>query len=166
MIYNFCKNCGSSKVEHVNRTHFRCNDCGHVFYPQPSTAVAAFIIKDDNILLVERLEEPYKNNWVVPSGFIDYGEEPLHALEREMQEELGITIKNPRLFFSQLGKENPGKPILGLYYLVEDFDGTLQAATDEVGRYQFFPLFDPPTMGFTANNEAYKYLLEHEYKKQ
>jgi ADP-ribose pyrophosphatase YjhB (NUDIX family) len=166
MAYNFCKNCGSSKVEHVNETYFKCEDCGHVFYPQPSVAVGAFIVKDEQILLVERLEEPYKNDWVIPSGFIDYGESPLDALEREMQEELGMAIKNPRLFFSQLGRENLEKPILGLYYLIEEFDGKLQAAADEIGQYQFFPLLDPPTMGFTANNEAYKYLIDHEYKKR
>lgn len=83
-----------------------------------------------------------------------------------MKEELDISIKNPKLFFSQLGKENPEKPILGLYYLIKDFDGTLQAATDEIGKYKFFPLLTPPAMGFTANNEAYEYLVEHEYKKR
>lgn len=166
MVYSFCKNCGSSKVENINETHFKCEECGHMFYPQPSAAVGAFIIKANQILLVERLEEPYKNDWVIPSGFIDYGEDPLHALAREMKEELDIEIKNPRLFYSALGKENPNKPILGLYYLIEDFSGNLKAATNEIGKYKFFPLLDPPKMGFTANNEAYKYLVGHEYKEQ
>lgn len=165
MIYNFCKNCSSSEIENINSTHFKCKECGHVFYPQPSAAVAAFIVKNDKVLLVERLEEPYKHDWVIPSGFIDYGEDPLDALTREMKEELGIKIKNPRLFFAKLGTENPNKPILGLYYLVKDFSGDIKPTLDEIGKADFFPITNPPRMGFIANNSAYDYFLEHEYRK-
>ena len=53
--------------------------------------VAALIVKDGKILVCQRTRHqtmPLK--WEVPGGKIEEGEQPRHALERELEEELGV----------------------------------------------------------------------------
>ncbi|MCC6921653.1 MAG: Nudix family hydrolase [Nitrosomonas sp.] len=55
---------------------------------------AAVIVKPDgNFLLTCRPEgKPYAGYWEFPGGKVEAGEAPLHALDRELQEELGIQL--------------------------------------------------------------------------
>ena len=43
-------------------------------YPRPAVTVDLIVLKEINkknhILLIERKNEPYKNNWALPGGFI------------------------------------------------------------------------------------------------
>jgi 8-oxo-dGTP diphosphatase len=53
--------------------------------------VAALIVKDGKILVCQRTRHqtmPLK--WEFPGGKIEEGEQPRHALERELEEELGV----------------------------------------------------------------------------
>ncbi|SER22659.1 8-oxo-dGTP diphosphatase [Nitrosomonas sp. Nm51] len=67
--------------------------------PRPAAVVdvaAAVIVQPDGrFLLTCRPEgKPYAGYWEFPGGKIEPGEAPLHALDRELQEELGIQILN------------------------------------------------------------------------
>jgi mutator protein MutT len=48
--------------------------------------VKAIIINDGRILLLKDL----KGKWELPGGRIDFGESPIEALNRELDEELGV----------------------------------------------------------------------------
>jgi len=52
----------------------------------------AIIIKDDKVLLIKRLNPPYKNYWALPGGFVEYGEKVEDATIREAKEETGLDI--------------------------------------------------------------------------
>lgn len=53
--------------------------------------VAAIILRDDRVLICQRTEEQsFPLQWEFPGGKIEPGEEPVAALERELEEELGI----------------------------------------------------------------------------
>ncbi len=53
--------------------------------------VAAIIVRDDRVLICQRTEEqPFPLQWEFPGGKIEPGEEPVAALARELEEELGI----------------------------------------------------------------------------
>lgn len=57
--------------------------------------VAAAVIKrpDGCVLLAQRpTGKPYEGYWEFPGGKLEPGETPAHALERELREELGLTI--------------------------------------------------------------------------
>lgn len=57
-------------------------------------AAAVIIQPDGRYLLTCRPEgKPYAGYWEFPGGKIEAGEAPLHALDRELQEELGIQIQ-------------------------------------------------------------------------
>lgn len=59
--------------------------------------VSAIIEKDGKILLGQKPQNvgPYPNTWHLPGGGASLGEESLEeALQREIKEEVGITVKD------------------------------------------------------------------------
>ena len=65
-------------------------------YLVPRTAADAIVIKknketsDYELLLITRKKETFHGKLAFPGGHIDYGEDPLIACVRELQEECGI----------------------------------------------------------------------------
>jgi 8-oxo-dGTP diphosphatase len=51
------------------------------------------VVQNEQILLICRAHEPFKNFWDFPGGFLNYGEHPLQGLQREVFEELNIKIE-------------------------------------------------------------------------
>ena len=54
------------------------------------TTVGAIIEKDGKILLTKRNIEPYKGDWCLPGGHIEYFEPAKNAVIREVKEETGL----------------------------------------------------------------------------
>lgn len=60
---------------------------------------AAIITKDDRILLAQRKKGSYMaDRWEFPGGKIREGEKAEKAMEREIMEELGITVGVEKMF--------------------------------------------------------------------
>lgn len=59
----------------------------------PFLATDIIIEKGENIVLIHRAIEPYKNKLVFPAGFVEYGETVEHAAVREAKEETGLKVK-------------------------------------------------------------------------
>src|SRR5687767_8467830 len=57
-------------------------------------AGALFFDEQDNVLLVK---PTYKDGWDVPGGYVEPGETPVEACEREIKEELGLETSLRRL---------------------------------------------------------------------
>lgn len=76
----------------------------------PLITVDAIIEKDDKILLIKRKNEPFKGEWALPGGFVEYGESVEDAIIRESKEETGldITIKTLLGVYSKPGRDPRG----------------------------------------------------------
>jgi ADP-ribose pyrophosphatase YjhB (NUDIX family) len=59
--------------------------------PKPTVDIAATDGK--RVILVKRARNPFKGSWVLPGGFIEYGETVEDAAIREMLEETGIQVE-------------------------------------------------------------------------
>ncbi|HDN83322.1 MAG TPA: NUDIX hydrolase [Candidatus Altiarchaeales archaeon] len=59
----------------------------------PRVTVDAVIIKDKKIVLIRRKNEPFKDFWALPGGFVEYGETVEQAILREVKEETGLDVK-------------------------------------------------------------------------
>lgn len=59
-------------------------------FKNPKGSVTAVIIKDGKLLLLQRNEEPFRDMWDLPGGYMQADERPIDALKREIKEELGI----------------------------------------------------------------------------
>jgi 8-oxo-dGTP diphosphatase len=55
--------------------------------------VAVIIDEQERVLLTKRSIPPFKNMWVMPGGKIDLGEPILTALQREVDEEVGLEVE-------------------------------------------------------------------------
>ena len=92
--FDFCPMCGSRHFEVNNEKSRRCDNCGFVYYMNPSAATAAFIMNAKGELLVERRgKEPAKGTLDLPGGFVDMDETAEQGLRREIMEETGIEIE-------------------------------------------------------------------------
>lgn len=62
--------------------------------------VIGFLIKDDHVLLVKRVKEPWMNRWNGIGGKIKPGETPTQALIRETEEETEIILTNDQVKYA------------------------------------------------------------------
>jgi len=92
---NYCLRCGSSlnTAQRDGRLRKICLNCDWIYFPDPKVAVAALITKGSQVLLVRRANNPARGLWTLPAGFVDAGEDTIAAVEREVLEETGLTIK-------------------------------------------------------------------------
>jgi 8-oxo-dGTP diphosphatase len=89
--------------------------------------VAAIIVRDDQILICQRTRHqlmPLK--WEFPGGKIEPEEQPVDALRRELEEELGIRAKvGPQVALAQYSYGN-GTSVELRFYVVQQFEGEVQ----------------------------------------
>ncbi len=63
-------------------------------YKIPSLTTDIFIFDDDfNFILIKRKNDPYKDYWALPGGFVEYGESVETAAIREAKEETNIDVE-------------------------------------------------------------------------
>jgi mutator protein MutT len=67
-------------------------------YPtKPVVGVGAIMLDGDQILLEKRKNAPGKGKWSVPGGLVELGENVEQAVVREVKEETGLDVCEPRL---------------------------------------------------------------------
>ena len=63
-------------------------------YKIPSLTTDIFIYNEEyDFILIKRKNEPYKDCWALPGGFVEYGECVEDAAIREAKEETSIDVK-------------------------------------------------------------------------
>ncbi|OYT26667.1 MAG: ADP-ribose pyrophosphatase [Candidatus Altiarchaeales archaeon ex4484_96] len=126
--------------------------------PVPSLTVDALIVDGEEILLVKRLNPPYRGLWALPGGFVDYGETVEAAVVRESKEETGLKVDVIRLcgVYSQPDRDPRGHTV-SVVFLCEICGGKLQASSDaaEAG---WFRLDELPELAFDHRQIIADYL--------
>lgn len=98
--FKYCPSCGSSHFEINDEKSKKCNNCGFTYYINPSAATVAFIVNDNNELLVERRSrEPAKGMLDLPGGFVDIDETGEEGVKREVREETGLEVIDTNFLF-------------------------------------------------------------------
>ena len=83
--------------------------------------VVAGILRDDagRVLISQRIEDgPFCGLWEFPGGKIGNGENPVEALARELEEEIGVELLETREFMS-LRHEYPDRSVSIDFYFVD-----------------------------------------------
>lgn len=96
-----CPVCGSDNFNVNDAKSKRCNDCGFVYYLNPSAATAAFILNENNeLLVVVRKQEPARGTYDLPGGFCDMDETAEQGIAREVKEETNLDVTDVQYLFA------------------------------------------------------------------
>jgi ADP-ribose pyrophosphatase YjhB (NUDIX family) len=92
---NFCVRCGHAVEPREAYGAMRpvCPQCGRVHFIDPKVAVGVVIERAGKLLLIRRANDPERDKWSFPAGFVDGGEDPARAAAREAREETGLTVR-------------------------------------------------------------------------
>lgn len=96
----FCGVCGGHMHFHTDISK-RCEMCGKEIWPQLSPAVIVLIHRDADTVLLARGRSFRRDFYGLIAGFVETGETLEEAVQREVMEETGLSIKNLRYFGSQ-----------------------------------------------------------------
>lgn len=130
-IAHFCPNCGAPTHQqpHSGRLRPVCPACGHVVYFDPKVAVVVWIQEGDKLLLIQRAQDPGKDKWALPAGFVEHDEAPEDAAIREVEEETGLLVKIDRLL-DVFPKRDHGLADIVIAYAATITGGTLRPDDD------------------------------------
>ena len=98
--YLFCPICAQKLMRAMidGRERKYCPSCSWVHYINPlPVAIAYTLNSNDELLVVRRAHEPALNEWALPGGFLEAGEEPHEGCLRELMEETALNGKIDRL---------------------------------------------------------------------
>ena len=141
-VSKYCGCCGSNTESSTKERAFVCTNCGHEIYPQISPAVIVAITNGDSILLVRNLRRPKNVRLELVSGYVEIGESFEHAVHREVLEEVGLRVKNVRMY-----KDQPwgisGAHMIGFVAEV-DGDDTIVRQEDEISEAKWYKREEVP----------------------
>ena len=92
-----------------------------------------------NVLVQNKTNHPTWHGWNFPGGHIEKGEYVTPSVIREMREETGLTIENPRLCgIKEFHEIMDGKRYIVFLYVANQFSGELKASAE--GEVFWYPL--------------------------
>ena len=148
---NYCPQCGTAVTlaERFGRQREICPSCGWIHFSDPKVAAAILLEENRRVLLVRRVNEPFRGMWTLPAGFVDSGEDPARAAERECLEETGLTVRATGVLDVIAGREHPRGADFVIVYRGEIISGELQPA-DDADEAHWFERGELPELAFRA----------------
>jgi 8-oxo-dGTP diphosphatase len=134
-------------------------------YPRPAVTADCVVIGwtadgSRQVLLIRRGNEPYKDCWAFPGGFLNMDETLEECALRELKEETGLTPTGEIVelkSFSTVDRDPRGRTIT-VAYLIE-MPLTEVAGGDDAAEAKWFPLEELPPLAFD-HDEILKVAME------
>src|SRR5262249_15283506 len=102
--------------------------------------VRILLMRDDQVLLVKHT---YQKGWYTIGGGVEHKEPPRIAIERELQEEVGVTLLSPPELFAVYYSHYEKRDDYIIFYIGRSF--TQQPVySPEIAESQWFPLEQLP----------------------
>jgi len=162
--YRFCPRCGgqffSKQVKPGEPKRLVCSRCDFIFYLDPKIAACTIVEIEEKIVLLQRAIPPEFGKWVIPGGFVDFGEPVPAAAVRETWEEVRLKVDITDL----VGVYSyPQIPVVVVVYKALVREGHLQAADESLAAGMFAPGEIPwEKLAFSSTRDALKdYFKKH-----
>ena len=92
-----------------------------------------------NVLVQDKKNHPTWHGWNFPGGHVEKGEYVTPSVIREMKEETGLLIENPKLCgIKEFHKLKDGKRYIVFLYIADKFSGELKSSSE--GDIFWYPL--------------------------
>lgn len=119
--------------------------------PMLTVDVLLFSLETDpaSVLLIKRKNEPFKDMWAIPGGFVDMDEEIEAAARREMQEETGLEIGEliQTSWHTKPGRDPRGRTITAVFVSLNEKNLHANAG-DDAADSGWFKLSQLPQLAF------------------
>lgn len=117
-------------------------------YRNPTPTVDGIIASSGKIVLIQRKKEPFKGQYALPGGFVEYGETVEDAVVREVKEETGLETEIVELVgvFSDPARD-PRRHTMSVAYSLRITGGAL-CSGDDAASADYFPLDKLPPLAF------------------
>lgn len=167
-LFNFCPRCAASALSIDEEREIRCGACGFRFFFNTAAAAGCFLFRGDELVLGVRAQEPQRGQLDVPGGFIEFGESLEAGIQREVREEMGVSIENLQ-YLTSAPNHYPfaGVPYrtLDVFFTGNVADGALLTPQDDVAEITFaHPLnLDARQFAFPSTQIAFSQLLKSRF---
>ncbi len=118
--------------------------------------MGAIPIDDDGkVLLARRGIEPFYGDWNTIGGFLEYEEDPMEGLKREVKEETGADCIIKDFIAMKADVYGPGgQALLNTYFTVQLLSGDLKPQ-DDVSELKWFVIDElPQNIAFESDRKA------------
>lgn len=167
--FHYCPNCRSENISFDYRK-FECSDCQMVYYQNVATATAVILRRNDEILFTVRNREPEFGKLDLPGGFTDPDETAEQTCQRELKEELGITIplSNFKYLMSQPNhyeyKTIPYKTCDLIFEATFPEDESIEIEKDEIQEIRWIKLneIEINAIGFVSLRKAVAFYINNQ----
>jgi 8-oxo-dGTP diphosphatase len=120
-------------------------------YPSAYLAADVIVMREDDVLLIRRRDEPFQGFWALPGGFLDAhnddrGETPLQGAVREAREEIGLNLDGKLMFlgvYADPGRDPRGR-VVDFVYLTRVNEDAEVVAGDDAASAVWCPREDIP----------------------
>ncbi len=121
-------------------------------YPRPALTVDAIVLKKTHVvqvLLIQRANEPFKEMWAFPGGFVDMDETVEEAVVRELEEETSLSGIELKQFhtFSAVDRDPRHRTVSVVFYGFAN-EKAKPIAGDDAKNAQWFDLDNLPKLAF------------------
>ena len=104
-----------------------------------------YIFRGEQVLLLKRARPPQVGFWSPPGGKLELGESPQEGCIREIYEETGLTIREPKLRVIQTVIDK-AYPVHWLLFIFRVDDSVGDIHTTDEGELRWIPLGDLDTI--------------------
>ncbi len=122
-------------------------------YPRAALTVDAIVyVKETstiNVLLIQRGQEPFKNKWALPGGFVDMDETLEQACIRELEEETGLKVEAMNQFraYDAINRD-PRHRTISVVFSCKLIEKQKVTGSDDAANAEWFPLNELPDLAF------------------
>ncbi|MFA5853063.1 MAG: NAD(+) diphosphatase [Spirochaetales bacterium] len=156
-VARFCSFCGAPLTDGRGRETEGarvCDACGRAHFPRISPAVIVLVNRGDEILLAHNAKFPTGRHGLI-AGFVELGETLEETVHREVMEEAGIEVGEPRYVKSQPW---PFPDSLMIAFEAEYKSGEARPDGEEIDHLGWFSLNDLPDI--PPRGSVARYLID------
>lgn len=121
-------------------------------YPRPAVTTDCVVItkeQEPKVLLIQRGNEPYKDCWAFPGGFMNMDETAEQCALRELKEETGLDLEHIQQIgaYTKVDRDPRGRTISIAYLAVIDSPMAV-SGMDDAANAAWFPIASLPALAF------------------
>jgi NAD+ diphosphatase len=140
--HRYCGRCATPTEPHAAERVRICPACKLSLYPRVAPAVMALVKRQDEVLLARSPHFP-PGMYSALAGFVEPGESLEQCLAREVAEEVGVEVANPRYFASQSW---PFPHSLMVAFVCDWAGGEIRRQESEIEEAKWFKVLQLPKL--------------------